>query len=97
MIYKYKGREKEYKKEWNKQYWEKNKEKLKAKNKYRTDEDRAKARETLGIEKDALDMEAINKKYKEMARQAHPDMEGGCVEKFKEINNAHKILKRELM
>jgi len=61
------------------------------------EEDRLKAREVLGIDHDSLDMEAINKKYKEMARKAHPDVEGGCVEKFKEINNAHKILKRELM
>jgi len=26
----------------------------------------------------------------------HPDMPNGNVEKFKEINKAHKILKREL-
>ncbi len=45
MIYKYKGREKEYKKEWWKKHYQKHKEEIKAKMKYRSDEDRAKARE----------------------------------------------------
>jgi thioredoxin reductase (NADPH) len=40
-------------------------------------------------------IEVINKSYKLLAKQAHPDL-GGDLEKFKEINNAHKMLKREL-
>ena len=54
------------------------------------------ARKTLGVEEDALDMNIINEKYKSLAKEHHPDMPSGNMEKFKEINNAHKILKREL-
>jgi len=68
--------------------------------KYREDHDikekRKLARETLGLEHDIIDMEVINKKYKDLAKEHHPDKEGGDTEKFKEINNAHKTLKREL-
>ncbi|MEK6959114.1 MAG: DnaJ domain-containing protein [archaeon] len=59
-------------------------------------ERRKAARETLGLDHDTNDVEAINKQYKELAKEHHPDREGGSVDKFKEINNAHKILKREL-
>ncbi|MBS3114183.1 hypothetical protein J4448_03705 [Candidatus Woesearchaeota archaeon] len=31
-----------------------------------------------------------------MAKKYHPDMPEGNVDKFKEINRAHKILRREL-
>ena len=41
-------------------------------------------------------MDLINKKYKELAKEHHPDMPGGNTEKFKAINHAHKTLKREL-
>ncbi|MDO8627800.1 MAG: DnaJ domain-containing protein [Candidatus Diapherotrites archaeon] len=54
------------------------------------------ARELLGLEQDTTDLDAINVKYKTLAKEHHPDKEGGNVDKFKEINNAHKILKREL-
>lgn len=60
------------------------------------EEKRKNARKLLGVEEDSINMEEINKNFKDLARKAHPDVEGGCVEKFKEINSAHKILKREL-
>lgn len=57
---------------------------------------RKQAREILGIGEDTNDLDAINKAYKELAKEHHPDKEGGDAEKFKRINNAHKLLKREL-
>ena len=57
---------------------------------------RKSARELLGIDEDCLDITIINKKYKILAKKYHPDMSGGDLEKFKAINNAHKMLKREL-
>ena len=57
---------------------------------------RKEARKTLGVEEDVLDMGSIDKKYKKLAKQYHPDMPEGDTEMFKKINNAHKILKREL-
>src|SRR3989344_7252913 len=56
---------------------------------------RKEARERLGVGQDVLDMNEIDKKYKELAKKHHPDMPEGNLEIFKEINNAHKILKRE--
>lgn len=58
---------------------------------------RKEARTTLGLESNVDDMAIIDKAYKELAKKHHPDTDGGDTEKFKEINNAHKILKRELM
>jgi uncharacterized LabA/DUF88 family protein len=60
------------------------------------EEQRLKARELIGVEPDCLDLVEINKKYKKLAKEAHPDMPNGSTERFKELNNAHKILKREL-
>jgi hypothetical protein len=60
------------------------------------EESRKEAREVLGLSHDTLDFEAINKAYKDLAREHHPDMPNGDVEKFKSLNKAHKILKREL-
>ena len=57
---------------------------------------RKEAREILGVEPDVLDMDIIDKKYKDLAKKYHPDMDEGDAEMFKKINNAHKILKREL-
>ena len=57
---------------------------------------RKEARELLGVKEGTLDLDAINKKYKQMSKEVHPDMPNGSTEKFKELNNAHKILKREL-
>ena len=60
------------------------------------DKQRINAREHIGVAHDETDIETINQKYKKMARTLHPDMPTGDVEKFKKLNNAHKILKREL-
>ncbi|NTV23849.1 MAG: DnaJ domain-containing protein [Nanoarchaeota archaeon] len=54
------------------------------------------ARETLGLHEDTTDLSVINKRYKELAKEHHPDTPNGDADKFKEINNAHKTLKREL-
>ena len=57
---------------------------------------RKEARKALGVDEDTLDLNVINEKYKSLAKAHHPDMPNGNMEKFKEINNAHKTLKREL-
>lgn len=57
---------------------------------------RKEARELLGVDEDSTDLDLINKTYKKMAKDAHPDMPNGCVERFKKLNHAHKTLKREL-
>lgn len=59
-------------------------------------EHRKEARKLIGVDQDCIDLELINKKYKDLARKLHPDMEGGDVHKFKELNKAHKLLKKEL-
>ncbi|OGF31153.1 hypothetical protein A2300_03930 [Candidatus Falkowbacteria bacterium RIFOXYB2_FULL_35_7] len=56
---------------------------------------RKKARELLGVSKDCYDFDLISKKYKDLSKTHHPDM-GGDLEMFQSINNAHKMLKREL-
>ncbi|RJQ20792.1 molecular chaperone DnaJ [Candidatus Woesearchaeota archaeon] len=60
------------------------------------EEQRKLARETLGLAHDEKDIGTINTRYKELAREHHPDKPTGNAEKFKEVNKAHKILKREL-
>jgi hypothetical protein len=57
---------------------------------------RKEAREILGVEPDVLDINIIDKKFKDLAKKHHPDMSKGDTEMFKKINNAHKILRREL-
>jgi hypothetical protein len=57
---------------------------------------RLEARVVLGLDHDINDLKVIDKAYKDLAKKHHPDTENGDTEKFKEINNAHKILKREL-
>jgi len=59
-------------------------------------EQRLNARELLGVSPDEKDMAVINKAFKDLAKEHHPDKEGGDTAKFKEINHAHKMLKREL-
>lgn len=51
--------------------------------------------ETLGVNKDATDVE-IKKAYRKMAQKHHPDKhkgEKGAEDKFKEINHAYEVLK----
>jgi hypothetical protein len=66
---------------------------------FTTEEDskknRREARQVLGVEPGSKDWELIHKNYKKLAVKHHPDM-GGDLETFKKINNAHKVLKREL-
>lgn len=59
-------------------------------------DERKEARELLGVDAGELDLALISKKYKDLARGYHPDMPNGDAEKFKAVNRAHKILKREL-
>jgi hypothetical protein len=59
------------------------------------EKERKYARETLGLDVDTMDIDEINKKFKSLAKDHHPDMPNGDAEKFKAINKAHKILKRE--
>lgn len=63
---------------------------------HEVEEERKEARRLLGFEEDSLDFEEMHKAYKKMAKECHPDMEGGDIDKFKALNRAHKILKREL-
>jgi L-arabinose isomerase len=58
---------------------------------------RKNARELLGLEHNEIDIDVIDKAYKNLAKEHHPDRENGDVVKFKEINHAHKVLKRELL
>ena len=58
---------------------------------------RKNARETLGLEHDVIDIDVIDKAYKTLAKEHHPDKPTGDVVKFKKINHAHKMLKRELL
>jgi hypothetical protein len=60
------------------------------------EEERKSARELLGVDPDKIDLDHINRQYKRLAKDAHPDMPSGDTERFKALNRAHKILKREL-
>jgi len=62
----------------------------------KVEDQRKAARKLLGVEEDCNDMELISQNYKKMAKEHHPDVAGGSQEKFKEVNTAHKTLKREL-
>lgn len=57
---------------------------------------RKEARAALGIGHEVNDLNVIDKAYKDLAKKHHPDTENGDMERFKEINHAHKVLKREL-
>ena len=58
-------------------------------------EKRKEARKLLGVDENCTDLDEINKKYKEPAKECHPD-KGGDTEKFQALNRTHKTLKREL-
>jgi ribosomal protein S6 len=60
------------------------------------EEQKKEARELLGVSEDEKDMTIIDKKYKDLAKAAHPDMPTGDAEKFKALNKAHKLLRKEL-
>jgi hypothetical protein len=57
---------------------------------------RTEARALLGLLEGEKDLKAIDKAYKDLAKLHHPDTQNGDLVRFKAINNAHKILKREL-
>jgi len=57
---------------------------------------RKEARDLLGVDHNSLDIEHIDKQYKLLAKEHHPDVDGGSIDKFKAINKAHKILRKEL-
>jgi hypothetical protein len=59
-------------------------------------DERKVAREFFELKDDHRDLNEIDKKYKRLAQTLHPDMPTGDVEKFKQLNYHHKILKREL-
>jgi hypothetical protein len=59
------------------------------------EKERKKAREHLGVDEHAT-LDYIDEKYKQQAKKAHPDTSSGDTQTFKNLNHAHKILKREL-
>ena len=59
-------------------------------------EQRKNARTVLGVDENSIDFETMHKNYRKMSKEYHPDMPTGDVDRFKEINTAHKILKKEL-
>ena len=60
------------------------------------EDQRKEARALLGLAHDVIDVDLINSKFRALAKEHHPDRPNGDAEKFKAINLAHKILKREL-
>jgi len=53
------------------------------------------AKKTLGVDEDEKDFDVINKAYRKLARNHHPDA-GGNLDSFQEINKAHKLIKKEM-
>ena len=51
-----------------------------------------KAVDTLGV-LTSLDQKGLKKNYLRLSKMYHPDMQNGNDEKFKEINDAYKLLK----
>lgn len=60
------------------------------------EEQRKEARTALGLDANVKDLAVINQRYKALAKEHHPDTQTGDTGKFKAINHAHKIIKREL-
>ncbi len=57
---------------------------------------RKEARAILGVPEDCSDMVLIDRQYRKLAKESHPDMQSGAAEEFKKINAAHKLLRKEL-
>jgi hypothetical protein len=53
------------------------------------------AKVKLGLNEYENDIIIINKAYKKLAKTHHPDI-GGNLEEFKNINKAHKLIKKEM-
>jgi molecular chaperone DnaJ len=47
--------------------------------------------ETLGVER-SVDAAALKNAYRKKAKEYHPDCQGGCENKFKELNEAYAVL-----
>ncbi len=60
------------------------------------EKERKQAREILQVDPLCKDMELIDTQFKKLSKKTHPDMETGDVDEFKQINRAHKTLRREL-
>lgn len=58
---------------------------------------RKEARELLGVSADCIDLDLIDKKFKAAAKDLHPDMPNGDIDRFKALNRAHKLLRKELL
>lgn len=94
---------------WRTNKWDKNKKtKTNKKNKQRkkkekkhknqseqeeNEKDIEKYKKILGIEKENIDIDLIQKKYREKAKKNHPDQDGDT-EKLKEINKAYEELEK---
>lgn len=59
-------------------------------------EKRKEARELLHVDEHETNLEVIDKQFKQMAKEFHPDMINGSAEQFKKLNEAHKLLRKEL-
>ncbi|MCH8520032.1 MAG: J domain-containing protein [Nanoarchaeota archaeon] len=53
------------------------------------------AKVLLGVSESEKDVEVINLAYKKLARKHHPDL-GGDIEEFQRINQAHKLILKEM-
>lgn len=54
-----------------------------------------KAKETLGLLEDEKDLDKITLAYRTLAKKHHPDA-GGEMAEFQKINQAHKLIKKEM-
>lgn len=55
---------------------------------------RKEARKFFDVEDDCFDFSVIDKKYKQLAKSAHPDAAGEDLT-FQELNKHHKVLKKQ--
>jgi hypothetical protein len=53
-------------------------------------------REIVGVQSDCKDLDYIHFKYKQKAKELHPDSANGDTAKFQELNNALQELEKEL-